>query len=141
LKVIYTATGMAVGGRSGRAESSDGELKITLVRPKELGGPGTGGTNPEQLFACGYAACFATTLDFLSRQKQLKLQKNEVTAHIGLAQRAEGGFGLTARLEIFISGIERSEAEVLVGQAHQACPYSNAISGNVDVDIVLNLDG
>jgi Ohr subfamily peroxiredoxin len=132
---------MAVGGRSGRAESSDGELKITLVRPKELGGPGTGGTNPEQLFACGYAACFATTLDFLSRQKQLKLQKNEVTAHIGLAQRAQGGFGLTARLEIFIGGIERSEAEDLVHQAHQACPYSNAIAGNVDVDIVLNLAG
>lgn len=137
MKVIYTATATATGGRSGHARTDDGALDVMLVRPKEMGGPGKGGTNPEQLFACGYGACFASTIDFLARQQKLALSRNEVTARIGLAQRPQGGFGLTAVLEIHLEGVDAETATRLVAEAHTICPYSNSIAGNVDVEFRL----
>jgi len=141
MNVIYTAIGTAIGGRTGSASSSDGALAVKLVRPQELGGTGKGGTNPEQLFACGYAACFASTLDHLAGQKKLLLPNNEITAYIGLSRRAEGGFGLTAKLEINLGNLRKEDADALVAQAHTICPYSNSIAGNVAVELVVTRVG
>lgn len=134
MNVIYIATATATGGRSGRAESSDGELSVKLERPKALGGTGTGGTNPEQLFSAGYAACFASTIDFLAKQEKLFITENKVTAHVGLVRRPEGGFALTARLDVRVLGVSADDVRKLIEKAHTICPYSHAISGNVNVE-------
>lgn len=134
MKTIYTATATATGGRGGSAKTDDGALEVDLVRPKELGGPGTGtGTNPEQLFACGYGACFASTLEAIAKKRKLTLTRNEVTAHIGLCARDEGGFVLSAKLDVLLGGVDRATADDLVTSAHTICPYSNAISATVPV--------
>jgi Ohr subfamily peroxiredoxin len=137
MNLIYTTAVTAIGGRGGRAESADGELSVNLEKPKALGGSGTGGTNPEQLFAAGYAACFASTIDFLCKQKKLPVTDNRVTAHVGLGRRPEGGFALTAKLEVQVSGIPREEVEQLIDAAHGICPYSHSIAGNVAVETVV----
>lgn len=135
MKIIYTTRAVSVGGRAGHAETEDGQLKVNLVRPKELGGPGEGGTNPEQLFACGYAACFASTLEHVARGRSIRLESVEVHSEIGLGPRDEGGFGLAASIRVRLPGIERATARELVEAAHKTCPYSNAIRGNVEVDL------
>lgn len=137
MSILYTAVAKATGGRSGRATTPDGALDLALVRPKELGGTGQGGTNPEQLFACGYAACFGATLDALARQRKLSLTRNDVAAHIGLAKREAGGFILTARLEVTLEGVDRDTAEELAATAHEVCPYSNSIKASVPVEVVV----
>lgn len=134
--VKYVTTAIATGGRDGSAVSDDGKFAVKLTTPKELGGPGGDGTNPEQLFAAGYSACFIGAMKVASMQLKTKLPADtSVSATIGIGPRSEGGFGITANLGISLPGLEREEAEALVALAHQLCPYSNATRNNVDVGL------
>ncbi|MBL8149895.1 MAG: organic hydroperoxide resistance protein [Blastocatellia bacterium] len=136
IKVLYTAHATSTGGRNGHVESSDGVLKIDLSVPKSMGGLGKDGTTtPEDLFAAGYAACFGSACEFMSRQLKLKLTSIEVKAAVGLGQNESGGFGLTVDLDVKTAGLSQSEAEQLVAAGHSICPYSLAVKGNVDVNI------
>lgn len=136
--VKYTTAATAVGGREGSARSADGALDVTLSRPKELGGAGGAGTNPEQLFAAGYSACFIGALGVAGQQLKLKVPaETKVTATVGIGPRSEGGFGITADLVVDLPGLDRADAQKLVETAHQICPYSNATRGNVDVGLTL----
>lgn len=132
---LYTASVTASGGRNGKVKSSDGLLELDVRMPKELQGPG-GATNPEQLFAAGYAACFDSALNLVIRMKRLTgVQETEVTAHVSLGKNADQGFDLSAVLEINIVGVTQQQAEELVFAAHQVCPYSRATRGNIDVKL------
>jgi lipoyl-dependent peroxiredoxin len=132
--VKYTTTATATGGRDGRARTKDGAFEVQLATPKELGGGGGAGNNPEQLFAAGYAACFLGAMKFVAAQGGPKVPgEATVTATVGIGPRSEGGFGLDVGLDVALPGLERAEAEALVDQAHQVCPYSNATRGNVPV--------
>ncbi|WP_418907856.1 organic hydroperoxide resistance protein [Glutamicibacter endophyticus] len=134
-KTLYTATAAAYGdGRNGRVESSDGLLSAEVRTPTELGGPG-GATNPEQLFAAGYAACFHSALKLVAGQHKADASDSEVVADVSLHGLPQGGFGLAVRLEVALPALEREEAEKLVEAAHQVCPYSNATRGNIDVSL------
>lgn len=134
--VLYTARARAVGGRAGHVETDDGLLKLDLAPPKALGGPG-GKTNPEQLFAAGYAACFENAVRHIARQQKLPLTGAAVTAEVSIGPNASGGFQLGVALEAEIEGLDPSAAEALVAAAHQVCPYSNATRGNIDVGITV----
>ncbi len=138
-KVLYTATATVVGGREGHAKSSDGVLDLQLVVPKELGGPGGAGSNPEQLFAAGYAACFEGAVRFVARQKNVTIHKDSsVTAQVGIGPREPTGFGIAVKLDVNLPGIDRAVAQELIDTAHRdICPYSHATRGNVDVQITL----
>jgi len=134
--VKYTTQATANGGRDGRSATADGTLDVKLSTPKELGGAGGDGTNPEQLFAAGYSACFLGALKFVAGQEKVKIPADaSVTATIGIGPRAAGGFGITAALKVSLPGIEAAQAKDLVEKAHQVCPYSNATRGNVDVGL------
>ena len=136
-KVLYEATATATGGRDGKATSSDGVLSVQLATPRELGGAGGSGTNPEQLFAAGYSACFLGALRFVaSRQKQTLPADTQVTAKVGIGQ-IPTGFGIEVTLRISAPGVERAVLDDLVNQAHIVCPYSNATRGNIDVSLVV----
>ena len=138
IDVKYRTQATATGGRDGTAKSQDGKLAVNLSSPKELGGAGGDGTNPEQLFAAGYAACFIGALKVAGQQLQLKVPADvSVTAQVGIGPRSEGGFGITADLEVALPGLEREDAQKLIDAAHQICPYSNATRGNVDVGLSL----
>ena len=138
LDVLYTATASAKGGREGHIRSSDGVLEADLKVPKELGGPGGIGTNPEQLFAAGYAACFEGAMRFVARQRKVEIRDAGVTAHVGIGPRQPTGFGIRVRLEVGLPGIDRAVAQDIADTAHRdICPYSHATRGNVDVEIVL----
>ncbi|KIH86070.1 organic hydroperoxide resistance protein [Pseudomonas batumici] len=133
MKVLYTAVATATGGRDGRAISSDKNLDVKLTTPKELGGAGGDATNPEQLFAAGYSACFISALKFVASQSKRSIPADaSITARVGIGQ-IPGGFGLDIDLNINLPGLEQADAQALVGAAHQVCPYSNATRGNVDV--------
>jgi Ohr subfamily peroxiredoxin len=133
METLYTAVATATGGRDGRAVSSDKALDVKLSTPKELGGAGGDGTNPEQLFASGYSACFIGALKFVAGQSKRSLPADtSITAHVGIGQ-IPGGFGLDIDLNISLPGLEQADAQALVDAAHQVCPYSNATRGNVDV--------
>ena len=134
MKTMYTAEATAVGGRDGHVESSDGLLKLGLALPKEMGGSG-GATNPEQLFAAGYAACFENAVRYLARQQKLPLTGTRVTGTVRLMDDSPNGFKLGVALAVKIDGMEQAAAEQLVHAADAVCPYSNAIRGNVDVAI------
>ncbi|MGU3496545.1 organic hydroperoxide resistance protein [Xanthobacteraceae bacterium A53D] len=136
--VKYTTKASATGGREGQARSVDGVLDVKLSTPKELGGAGGPGTNPEQLFAAGYSACFLGALKAVSGKSGVKIPDDAtVTATVGIGPRSEGGFGITAALEISLPGIDKAQAQELVEKAHQVCPYSNATRGNVDVGLTV----
>jgi Ohr subfamily peroxiredoxin len=136
VNVLYTTQATAIGGRDGRATTKDGSLDVKLTTPKELGGPGGPGNNPEQLFAAGYAACFIGAMKFVSSQGGPKVpQDASVTASVGIGPRSEGGFGLVVGLAVSLPGISSSSANSLVEKAHQVCPYSNATRNNVDVKL------
>lgn len=136
--VKYRTSATATGGRDGRARTADGNLEVQLSTPKELGGAGGEGTNPEQLFAAGYAACFIGALKAAGHQLKIGVPADtSVTAAVGIGPRAEGGFGITADLEVTLPGVERADAEKLVAAAHQICPYSNATRNNVDVGLTV----
>ena len=133
MNVLYTAVATATGGRDGRAVSSDKVLDVKLTTPKELGGAGGEATNPEQLFAAGYSACFIGALKFVASQTKRSIPADaSITAHVGIGQ-IPAGFGLDIDLHISLPGLEQSDAQALVEAAHQVCPYSNATRGNVDV--------
>ncbi|QVM98164.1 organic hydroperoxide resistance protein [Pseudomonas sp. SORT22] len=130
---LYIAQATSTGGRDGKSSSSDGKLEVQLSTPKELGGAGGDGTNPEQLFAAGYSACFIGALKFVAGQQKKALPADSsITAKVGIGQ-IPGGFGLDIDLNINLPGLDQAEAQALVDAAHQVCPYSNATRGNVDV--------
>ena len=134
VKVLYKTTAKATGGRDGTAATLDGAFNVKLSTPKELGGGGGAGNNPEQLFAAGYAACFIGAMKAVAAGGGPKVPADaSVTSTVGIGPRAAGGFGLDIDLEISLPGLPRPEAEALVEKAHQVCPYSNATRGNVDV--------
>ena len=136
-KVLYRAEATATGGREGSARSSDGVLDVKLTTPKALGGNGATGTNPEQLFAAGYSACFIGAMKFVAAQQKLALPEDaSIHGLVGIGQ-IEGGFGIEVELKISLPGLERSVAEDLVEKAHTVCPYSNATRGNIDVTLTV----
>lgn len=138
MNVLYTAVATATGdGRNGHATSEDGQLDLDLRVPKEMGGPG-GATNPEQLFALGYAACYQNAMMGVARRKQLVADDSTVTARVGLGTIGEGRFGLTVELNVTLPSIaDHAVAEDLVEAADRRCPYSNAVRGNVEVTITV----
>ena len=134
VNVLYRTSATATGGRDGRAQTTDGSFEVKLATPKELGGAGGPGNNPEQLFASGYAACFIGAMKFVASQGGPKVPADaSVTSTVGIGPRSAGGFGLDIDLAVSLPGLARNEAEALVEKAHQVCPYSNATRGNVDV--------
>lgn len=136
-KVLYTAQATATGGREGRAASSDGVLDVQLSTPKELGGAGGPGTNPEQLFAAGYSACFLGALKFVASQNKVALPADtQITGRVGIGA-IPTGFGIEVELTIAVPGLPREQVESLVEKAHIVCPYSNATRGNIDVTLVI----
>jgi lipoyl-dependent peroxiredoxin len=138
VNVLYRTSAKATGGRDGQAATTDGTFSVKLAIPKELGGPGGPGSNPEQLFACGYAACFLGAMKFVSSQGGPKTPHDTtVTATVGIGPRSEGGFGIDVGLEISLPGLPRPDAETLVAKAHQVCPYSNATRNNVPVRLTI----
>jgi len=137
-KILYTATATATGGREGKAASSDNALDVKLSTPRELGGAGGDGTNPEQLFAAGYSACFLGALKFVAgKQKVVLPADTRVTGRVGIGP-IPTGFGIEAELTIAAPGLPREQLQALVDQAHIVCPYSNATRGNIDVSLVLS---
>jgi Ohr subfamily peroxiredoxin len=132
-QAIYTAVATARGdGRNGEVTSSDGVIDESLAIPKEMGGPGGDKTNPEQLFAAGYSACFHSALQLVARQAKVPLKDTSVTAEVSVLKQ-EVGFGLGVALNVSLPGLEQEQADRLVAQAHQVCPYSNATRGNIEV--------
>jgi osmotically inducible protein OsmC len=135
-KVLYTAHAKVTGGRDGHATSSDGLLDVKLTVPKEMGGPG-GGTNPEQLFAAGYAACFLGAMKVVAAQKKVSLPVGlSIDSSVGIGP-IQNGYGIEAALRIHIPGMNSTEAKSLVEAAHQVCPYSNATRNNIDVRLIV----
>jgi lipoyl-dependent peroxiredoxin len=133
--VLYTAVATATGdGRNGHVRSSDGILDADVRIPQEMGGPG-GATNPEQLFAAGYAACFHSALKVTSAQSGVPITDSAVTAEVGIGPNGAGGFGLAVTLHVELGGVSQEEAEKAVALAHTVCPYSNATRGNIDVQL------
>ncbi|MBY0371241.1 organic hydroperoxide resistance protein [bacterium] len=136
-KVLYRGKGKATGGRDGKAASSDGSIEIRLTTPKELGGAGGAGTNPEQLFAMGYSACFIGAMKFVAMQEKTKLpDDSSIDASIGIGA-IPGGFGIEAELRIHVPGMDKAQVEQIVQKAHQVCPYSNATRGNIEVTLTV----
>ena len=136
--ILYTATATSTGGRDGRSVSSDEKLDVKLDTPKELGGAGGAGTNPEQLFAAGYSACFLSAMKFVvSQQKKTIPADTTVTAEVGVGPNDTGGFALDVELRVSLPGLDPAEAQKLVDTAHQVCPYSNATRNNVPVRVTL----
>ncbi len=133
MDAIYTAIALATGdGRNGHAATEDGTLDFDLRVPKEMGGPG-GATNPEQLFAAGYAACFHSALKLVAQQDKLDVTGTEVSASVSIGALPNGGFGLAVELDVHAPNLDQNTAEALVAKAHEVCPYSNATRGNIDV--------
>ncbi|MGQ3051163.1 MAG: organic hydroperoxide resistance protein [Roseateles sp.] len=139
-KALYTATATATGGRAGTAKSSDGAIDVTLSTPKELGGAGGPGTNPEQLFAAGYSACFIGAMKAVAGKQKISLPAEvSITSDVAIGPHANkpGAFGIQVDMKISVPGMERAALEALVATAHEVCPYSNATRGNVDVSLTI----
>jgi lipoyl-dependent peroxiredoxin len=135
LQVLYTATAHATGdGRNGHATTDDGQLDVDLRIPTEMGGPG-GATNPEQLFAVGYAACFHSALKVVAARQRLDVSGSEVSASVGIGALDDGGFGLAVELDVHVPALDQAQAEALAADAHEVCPYSNATRGNIPVTL------
>lgn len=138
MTAVYTASATATGdGRNGHVRSSDGVLDFDLAVPKEMGGPGGALPNPEELFAAGYAACFHSALKAAARGKKVTLTDTAVTVDVGIGPNGQGGFGLSATIEVEIPSVDETTARELLEAAHQICPYSNATRGNIDVQLNL----
>ena len=137
MNTLYTATAASTGdGRNGHVQSNDGNIDLAVRIPKEMGGEG-GATNPEQLFAAGYAACFHSALKLVAGRAKADATDSEVGADVSIGDDGQGGFGLAVELEVTLANLDRAEAEDLVRQAHQVCPYSNATRGNIDVTLTI----
>jgi Ohr subfamily peroxiredoxin len=133
---LYSAEATAVGGRDGHVETSDGLLKLEMSIPKSMGGPGRPNTtNPEQLFAMGYSACFGGAVGFVAKQQKIELQSVEVTAKVHIGRVQPEGLGLGVELAVRLPGLAREQAEKLVAAAHQVCPYSKATRNNIEVKL------
>jgi lipoyl-dependent peroxiredoxin len=132
--VKYTAHGWATGGREGRAQTDDKKIDVKLDPPKELGGSGVG-SNPEQLFAAGYSACYLGAIKFVAGKEKVTISPDaKVTSHVGIGPREDGtGFGITVAQEVSLPGVDKAKAEELVKKAHVVCPYSHATKGNISV--------
>ncbi|MGN2636616.1 organic hydroperoxide resistance protein [Nocardia takedensis] len=140
MNVLYTAEALATGdGRNGHARTTDGRVDVDLAAPKELGGSGEG-TNPEQLFAAGYAACFHSALRLVGKSADADISDSAVGAKVGLGSNDQGGFELTVTLEVTLPHLSREQAQSLADKAHEVCPYSNATRGNIAVDVVVAED-
>lgn len=139
MPILYRTSATSTGGRVGSSKSSDGNLAVTLTSPKELGGDGAAGTNPEQLFAAGYSACFLGALKFVAGQAKVKLPENvTVTANVGIGPREDGkGFGIEVDLVADLPGIEPDVAKDLLAKAHIVCPYSHAMRTSTEVEVKL----
>ena len=139
MPILYRTSATSTGGRSGSSKSSDGNLAVTLTTPKELGGDGAQGTNPEQLFAAGYSACFLGALKFVAGQAKVKLSPDTtVTANVGIGPREDGrGFGIEVNLVADIPGVDAGVAQDLVAKAHIVCPYSHAMRTSTEVQVSL----
>ncbi len=139
MKTLYTAHGSATGGREGQAATDTGNLNLILHTPKELGGTGGDGTNPEQLFSLGYSACFLGALKAAARKENVKIPEDaKVAADIGIGPRDDGeGFGINAKLTVTVPGVDKAVVEDLVKKAHVICPYSHATRGNIEVETVV----
>jgi len=137
MAILYTTKASATGGRSGRAVSENGVLDVTLTVPKELGGDGATGTNPEQLFAAGYSACFLGALKNVAAKQKVKIPEDAtVTAAVGIGPREDGGgFGIEVSLSVDIPGLDKAQAEDLVAKAHIVCPYSHAMRTSTEVPV------
>ena len=138
MKIFYWAEAVSEGGRIGRAYSTDGMLDVPIVVPKELGGEAEEGTNPEQLFAAGYAACFHSAMKTIAGMKKIDLTESTVRARVGLGPSGTGGFALQAEVHVDIPGLDHETAHSLVRKAHRRCPYSNATKGNMEVALTVN---
>ena len=138
-KILYTSEATAQGGRGGHVRTSDGRLDLPLDVPAEMGGPGGLGTNPEQLFAAGYAACFQSALMHVAATQRLAIPRSKLIARVGIGPADEGGFSLAVELDLEAPGLDRGQASTLMEQAHELCPYSRATRGNIDV--VLSVGG
>jgi osmotically inducible protein OsmC len=136
-KILYTAHAHVTGGRDGHGSTSDGELDVNLRRPKEMDGDG-GGTNPEQLFAVGYAACFESALAGVARRRHLDVGEVAIDSSVSLLPTGDGGYKLAVVLDVSLPSIDPDVAAELVRGAHQVCPYSNATRGNIAVDLLLD---
>lgn len=134
---LYTAKATATGGRNGNVKSSDGILDLELRMPKAMGGANDNYTNPEQLFAAGYAACFDSALNMIAKANNAAAGTATVTAEVSIGKNGKGGFGLAVVLNVNVAGVELNVAKDLVAKAHEVCPYSNAIRGNVEVELVV----
>jgi len=140
MNVLYTAEALSTGaGRDGRVATSDNSFDLDLAIPAEMGGSGAG-TNPEQLFAAGYAACFHSALQAVARGKKVALSDSSVGSRVQIGPNGEGGYQLSVLLEVVLPGIEAERAQELTDAAHQVCPYSNATRGNIDVTITVAED-
>jgi osmotically inducible protein OsmC len=138
MQILYTAEATATGGRQGKVRSADGVLDLELALPEGLGGAASDGhSNPEQLFAAGYAACFQSALGTVARREGVSLGDTTVTSRVGIGRDDQGGFGLEVDLVVSVPGVERGRAEDLVAKAHQVCPYSRATRGNVEVSLTV----
>ena len=136
VNVIYKTSATSTGGRDGHSRSEDGSVDVKLVVPKEMGGPGGDGANPEKLFAAGYSACFLGAMKAVSGKVGVKVPDDaSVTAQVGFGPRSEGGYGVTADLKISLPGVPREDAQRLAEAAHEVCPYSNATRNNLDVGL------
>jgi Ohr subfamily peroxiredoxin len=132
-EILYAAEASAAGGREGHARTSDGRVEVDLDIPKEMGGTGGPGTNPEQLFAMGYAACFQSALLRFAAGRKVDLGSSRITARVGIGPVKQGGFGLAVALDLDAPGVDRDAAVDLMNRAHEACPYSRATRGNIEV--------
>jgi len=137
MEKIYTAKATATGGRNGHVKSENGALDADVRVPKEMGGLSGAHLNPEILFAAGYAACFDSALSLVIRNEKVQTGTTVVTADVSIGKTDNGGFGLAVTLAVEVPGVEKSKAEELVNKAHQACPYSNATRGNVEVQLIV----
>jgi osmotically inducible protein OsmC len=139
MQVLYTAHASATGGRDGRGTSSDKALDVKLSTPKELGGAGGDGTNPEQLFAAGYAACFLSAMKLVGGALKTPIPADaSVHADVGIGPNDQGGFGLAVTLKVSTPGMDQAAALAVVNKAHEVCPYSNATRGNIEVTLLVN---
>ncbi len=134
METLYTAVVTSVGGRSGHVKSSDGVLDFEVRPPVQMGGPAGKYTNPEQLFAAGYSACFGSALAHVASLQKLRPDFT-VTARVSIGKKEGGGFQLAVEMDVEVKGVDRKVAEQLVQQAHQVCPYSNATRGNIEVTL------
>lgn len=137
MEVLYTTKATAIGGREGSVKSADGVLDFKTEIPKEMGGKGGAFTNPEQLFAAGYAACFDSALNHVARLEKVKLESSAITAEVSIGKNEQGGFQLAVKMLADIQGVDRAKAQELLEKAHQVCPYSNATRGNIEVTLDL----